>query len=126
MTEHGADVFQELYLRAQVAPVSIRNCILDQIRKPWYHDTMQETQVKAYVAGHDDVIALGRDSSDGLPESGLVLMQEASGYKLVNITSQNISELSVGKYNKIVQDFVIKIVEPAAQVGGFAIHFSSF
>lgn len=125
MTEHGADVFQEVYLRAHIAPVSIRNCILDQIRKPWYHDAMQEKYVKGHVAGPNDVIVLGRYSADGLPESGMVLMQENNGYKLVNITSQNVDKLSAGKYNNILQDFISRIVEPAALVGGFEIDFLS-
>ena len=125
MANNGTDVFQALYLRTQVTPVSIRNCILDQIRRPWHHDTMQEKKVKGDATGYGDVIALKRDSFEGLPESGLVLLQEYSGYKLVNITSPHASQLGMEKYNKIVQDFINKIVEPAAQVGGFEIVFLS-
>ena len=124
MADSGTKVVQSLYLRAQVTPVSIRNCILDQSRKPWYHDTMHEKKVKEGMAGCRDVIALSCDSFDGLPEVGLVLLQENKGYKLFNITPRDLGELGVGKYNKILQDFINKVVEPAAQVGGFDIDFS--
>lgn len=125
MAENGTDIFQELHLRTQLTPVSIRNCILDQIRKPWYHDTMQEKKIKESTSGYGDVIAVRCDSVDDIFECGLVLLQENYGYKLVNIILLNKSELGVDKYNKIVQDFVLNVVEPAAQVGGFEIDFLS-
>lgn len=124
MTEQDADVFQVLYLRAQLAPVSIRNCILDQIRKPWYHDTLQEKHVKGPSVG-PDVIALGCDSFEGLPASDLVLLQDDNGYKLIDVTMRDGDKRDVEKFNRILQDFVSRVVEPAAQVGKFSIDFAS-
>ena len=123
MTKQGNDVFQGLYLRAQLTPVSIRNCILDQLRKPWFHDTLQEKHVKGPSAGAD-VIALGCDACEELPAASLVLLQTDNGYKLKDITLRDGDERYVEKFNKILQHFVIRVVEPASQVGKFSIDFS--
>lgn len=125
MAKNGTDVLQELHLVTQLTPVSIRNAILDQIRKPWYHDTMQEKKIKENAAAHGDVLAVSRDSDDGISELGLVLSQESDGYKLVSIILLNKSELGRDKYDKVVQDFVRNVVDPAAQVGGFEVDFLS-
>lgn len=73
----------------------------------------------------EDAIVLVRDAFDDVDESGMVLWQEGSGYKVSNIVPRNVGELGITKYNAILRDFVARVAEPASRTGGFEIELSS-
>lgn len=59
-------------------------------------------------------MAFERDPEDDIPASGLTLWQDDDGYKVANIVPLEVRELSVARYNDVLNDFVHRIVEPAS------------
>lgn len=125
MTEKNIEVFQDLHLRTRSASVSIRNLILGQICSPWHHDAEREKEVKDYAHDSEDVIVLVRESFNDIEESGLLLWQENDGYRVANIVPRKAGELGIAKYNTILQDFVSRVAEPAANQGDFKVDMTS-
>jgi hypothetical protein len=125
MKEKNIEVFQDLYLRSSSSSSSIRDSILAQVQEPWHHDPSRENDIRLHASDEEDVIVLVRASFDDIDESGLVLWQEHCDYKVSNIVPRNVGELGIAKYNTILRDFVVRVAEPAAQEGGFAIELTS-
>jgi hypothetical protein len=125
VTDKNLEVFQDLNLRTGSADVSIREAILSEVRPPWRHDAERERSVKNVALKGKDVVALVRESFEGIDESGLVLWQADDGYRVANIVPRNVNELGITKYNAILQDFVRRIADPAARAAGFRIELSS-
>lgn len=122
MTRPSIEVFQDLFLRSSTQDKSsIRKLILEAIKEPWRHEPEREKLVRMGSVHGEDVIAVLRQSFEGIDESALVLWEEDQGYKLTNIVPRNVGELRIEQYNAILQDFVTKVAEPAAQGGAFAI-----
>lgn len=125
MTEETIEVFQNLHIKSLASVSSVRTSILAQVQEPWHHDLEQEENIQASAGGEEDVIVLVRDSFGDVDESGLILWQEGTGYKVANIVPRNFGELGITKYNAILRDFVTRIAGPAAAVGGFELDLSS-
>lgn len=125
MTEKNLEVFQDLHLRTRSADVSIREHILAQVKEPWRHDPKREQSVRTYALRQEDVIALVREPLESIDESALVLWQEHDGYRIANIVPRNVGELGIAKYNAILRDFVTRVAEPAAKVGGFIVEVTA-
>ncbi|GAA3994829.1 hypothetical protein GCM10022279_18040 [Comamonas faecalis] len=125
MTDKNIEVFQNLHLKGRKTASSIRASILAQVQGQWHHALEQEEDIRNHATDEEDAIVLVRDAFDDVDESGLVLWQEGDGYKVSNIVPRNVGELGITKYNLILRDFVTKIAEPAARVGGFEVELSS-
>jgi len=125
MTEETIEVFQNLHIKSLASVSSVRTSILAQVQEPWHHDLEWEEDIRASAVGEEDVIVLVRDSFDDVDESGLVLLQEGTGYKVANIVPRNVGELGITKYNAILRDFVTRIAGPALAVGDFELDLSS-
>lgn len=121
MTAKSLEVFQDLHLRTRSADISIRDHLLRQVKAPWRHDPEREQSVRSHALRQEDVVALIREAFDGIDESALVLWQEDDGYRVANIVPRHVGELGISKYNRILRDFVTRVAEPAARVGGFVV-----
>lgn len=124
MTERGLEIFQDLHLRARSAPASIREHVLAEVKAPWRHVPDREEEIKDYGTESMDVVALVREASPEAPAACLVLWQEANGYRVSNIVPIEVGELSIAKYNAILQDFVARIAKPAGSAGNFDVDLS--
>jgi len=125
MTDKNIEVFQNLHLKSRLSATSVRASILAQVQAPWHHDLEREEDIRDHAVDDEDAIVLVRDAFDDVDESGLVLWQEGEGYKVSNIVPRNVGELGITKYNTILRDFVARIAQPAARVGGFEVELSS-
>jgi hypothetical protein len=121
MSVTSLEIFQDLYLRTQSSVDSIRDQLLVHVKAPWRHDVEREQNVKNFTLKSEDVIALIREPFNDIDEAGLILWQTDDGYRVSNIVPRTINELSITKYNAILQDFVARLAQPAATVGGFVV-----
>lgn len=122
MTQPSIAVFQDLFLRSLTQDKSsIRKLILETVKEPWRHEPDREKLVRMGSIHGEDVLAVLRLPFEGIDESALVLWEEPQGYKVSNIVPRNVGELTIDQYNAILQDFITKVAQPAAQGGVFTI-----
>ncbi|WP_266170751.1 hypothetical protein [Dyella subtropica] len=125
MTEASIEVFQDLRLRTLHTGASVRNAILDEVRGPWHHESEREGMLRSAGPHPKDVVALVRDSFEGIDRSALVLWEDVDGYHVSNIVPEKVGQLSIVQYNAILQDFFARIAEPASRTGAFRVEMTS-
>ena len=121
MSEASLEVFQDLYLKTEESPLTIRDGIIAKVKEPWLHDGDREKNVGSKPDDARSVLILKRDESDGIEAASLVLWRKDSEYKVTNIIPTKKSELGVRAYNAILNDFLTQLAEPAAREYGFTI-----
>lgn len=121
MTEKKIEQFQDLLLRGpRAARPGLRQALISQAQPPWRHVPDREADLRQ-VANDADVIAFERDEADGVDAVGLVLWERDEGYEVVNIVPQRTGELGEARYNRALEDFLMKIARPAADRAKFEV-----
>ena len=114
-------VFQELFLHnANTSRSKCRETLISAANFPWRHAGEKEHLVHTH-SPDEDIIAFERVASDGIDAAGLVLWSRDDGYEVLNIVPLEASELGPVRYNRVLQDFSVKVVEPAASIAGFVV-----
>lgn len=115
------DIFQDLILRLPVDRRSkAREALISSAAPPWAHAKDREHLVHVH-SPDEDIIAFERAAGDGIDAAGLVLWSRDDGYEVVNIVPLEASELGPVRYNRVLQDFLVKVAVPAASVAGFVV-----
>jgi len=115
------DVFQDLILRLPADRRSqAREALVSSAVLPWAHAKDREHLVHVH-SPDEDIIAFEREAGDGIDAAGLVLWSRDDGYEVVNIVPLEASELEPVRYNRVLQDFVVKVAVPAASAAGFVV-----
>lgn len=125
MSEASLEVFQDLYLKTEESPLTIRDGIIAKVKEPWLHDEEREKSVGSKPDDARNVLILKRDESDGIEASSLVLWRKDSEYKVANIIPTKKSELGISAYNAVLNDFLTQVAEPAAHECGFTIELTA-
>lgn len=125
MTTNDLEIFQNLSLHVTNAPLSvIRESLIKQVAPPWKHEVQKENDLKRLGSGGEDIIVFSRESDSKAPTVGLVLWEDSEGYKVANIVPKESGSISIATYNAVLQDFVGKLVKPAADENEFRINLT--
>jgi hypothetical protein len=115
----GIAVFQDLTLAsAEGNQTSIRTSLIKHQTPDWIHDGDQESDLRKYSGGDEDIIQFRYVGSD-LPRASLTLWARENGYAVTNIVPAEQGQLSVSEYNSLLRDFVGQVVQPAQSEVGF-------
>ncbi|ABA06081.1 hypothetical protein Nwi_2828 [Nitrobacter winogradskyi Nb-255] len=124
MSTQGIEAFQDLTLApAQGDLNAIRTCLVNHQTPDWVHDADQETELRKYSGGDEDIIQFRYVGSDR-PMAALTLWQRENGYAVTNIVPAEQGQLSVSEYNALLQDFVRKVVQPAQREFEFNVNIT--
>lgn len=119
MSKSGIEVFQDLTLASGKGDLtSIRTSLINHQTPGWVHDPDQESDLRKYSSGDEDIIQFRYVGSD-LPQASLTLWARESGYAVTNIVPSKRGQLSVSEYNALLQNFVGQVVQPAQSEVGF-------
>ncbi|MDE0520756.1 MAG: hypothetical protein OXH79_02240 [Boseongicola sp.] len=107
------EVFQDLTVTSRHGQRSaVREALRRSAGPPWNHAKARERELSE--ESHE-YLAFQRAAADGLAASGLTLCGRRAGYKVVNIVPLEDSDLGISGYNDVLDDFVERVVNPAAQ-----------
>ena len=121
MSKSGIAVFQDLTLAsAEKDQTSIRTSLINHQTPDWIHDADQETDLRKYSGGNEDIIQF-RHVGSGLPRASLTLWARETGYAVTNIVPAEQGQLSVSEYNSLLQGFIDQVVQPAQSEVGFIV-----
>lgn len=110
----SVEVFRDLFLRGPLARRSdLRDALIAAAQDPWHFDPDRAAAI-GRSSSDDDILAFGRKATDGLRAAGLTLWSRDDGYYVPNIVPVEPGELGVAQYNKILADFIERIVRPVA------------
>jgi hypothetical protein len=110
----SVEVFRDLYLRGPLARrADLRHALIAAAQDPWHFDSDRAAAI-GRSSSDDDILAFGRKAADGLRAAGLTLWSRDDGYYVPNIAPVEPGELGVAQYNKILADFIQRIVRPVA------------
>jgi hypothetical protein len=124
--EPDLPTFQDLYIRSANEPRScIRKALVKHAAPPWSHDHERENDLAAHAGPDADVIAFMRQRDDDVDAVGLILWSHVDGYEVTNIVPREVGQLGYQRYNAALQDFVTRVVEPAASAAQFEVRITS-
>ena len=107
------EVFQDLTLTSRDGQRSaLRDALHRNAAPPWRHAEERERELPATSR---EFLAFQRASGDDFPASGLTLCGRPDGYEVVNIVPLEDGELGVSGYNDVLNDFMDRVVGPAAR-----------
>ena len=108
----SVEVFQDLFLVcAEKRRAELREALWSGASSPWRHAGERELARASSVA--HTFLAFGRRSGDGIAASGLTLRERPDGYTVANIVPLENGDLSVPRYNDVLNDFLDRVVNPA-------------
>lgn len=115
MSEPGIHLFRELTLTSPAGVGALKEALVASAERPWKHAIKDEDQLyRAYP--RDITVALfTREESEGVEPCMLTLLQDLDSLKLTNILPRKIPELGPARYNRLIDDFVVKVVIPARE-----------
>lgn len=117
-------VFRDLQLRGPADDIErLRQALIEQAAQPWRHAPEREERVHL-PAVDGRPMAFERTASPGYESAGLVLFARPDGLEVTNIVPLQLSELSHGAYNAILEDFAEQIARPAANRTRFVVELS--
>jgi len=119
---NSVEVFQDLKLLGPENRRSeLRIAIIDFASPPWRFDLERSQEIAKNSTLKADVLAFRRDKSDDLPAASLTLWETDGGYYVPNVVPVEYGQLNYAQYNKILNDFLEKIILPTAPLFGFRI-----
>lgn len=117
-------IFRDLRLRGPADDIErLRAALIEQAATPWRHAPEREERVHL-PAADGRPMAFERSTSPGYESAGLVLFARADGLEVTNIVPLQVSELSHGAYNAILENFAEQIARPAAHRTGFVVELT--
>ena len=113
--DRSIEVFQDLYLTCPGdSGTALMGALRSHVRSPWRHAREAEDRISSTASSNAGLYAVfEREAADGVPAARLVLSQEANGYKVANIVPTQCESLGETGYNDVLNDFVIRVAEPA-------------
>ena len=111
------EVFQQLDIHYPPGS-QLRDALRTQAKPPWHHSCEAEDNIKQNGNDSLDLIVFNRDEGFGIRASLLVLCVDSGICKLANIVPDRISSLEECGYNDILDDFMERVVKPAAETTG--------
>jgi hypothetical protein len=113
--------FRDLSIRGSAEDrTKLRQALIAKAVAPWRHVVEKQMDASAF-AGRDDVLVFERDAADGLASAGLFLWPRLDGYEITNIVPRETSDLGIHAYNALLQDFLVRVADPAAAETGFRV-----
>ena len=108
------EVFQDLFLIcAEKQRAELCEALRSGASSPWRHAGERERELARASPAAPAFLAFDRRSGDGIAASGLTLRERPDGYTVANIVPLENGDLSVSRYNDILNDFLDRIVNPA-------------
>lgn len=115
-------VFQDLsLLRGSCALHVLRETLIAKTSLPWRHTHDRDESALGIGAQADEFLAFERLADEQLPAVGLIFWREDDGYRVSNIVPLKAHQLTHAQYNASLQDFMARVVEPAAHALGLSI-----
>lgn len=109
------EVFQDLFLTAlDGGRQELRDVLGQHAKTPW--SCSEEHQLPL----GEDMLTFEREGGDDIHASALTLWERTDGFTVANIVPKEISELGVRGYNDVLNDFVSRVVVPAANESMFS------
>ncbi|MGE6322728.1 hypothetical protein ACQKEF_21065 [Pseudomonas oryzihabitans] len=116
MSEPGIRLFRELKLSSPSGVGALKQALVVSADRPWIHSIEDEEQLyRAYPPGIT-VALFTREESRGVEPCMLTLLQDLDSLKLTNILPRKIPELGPARYNALIKDFLLKVVQPAREL----------
>jgi hypothetical protein len=123
---NSIEVFQDLKLLGpEDRRTELRNAIVELASYPWRFDVERSEYLAQNASYKSEVLAFHREEFEDLPAAGLTLWGTEGGYYVPNVVPINFGQLSYKQYNRILNDFLEKIVVPAAPQFGFRFEITS-
>jgi hypothetical protein len=121
MSEPGIHLFRELKLTSPAGVGALKEALVTCADWPWKHSNEDEEQLyRAYP--RDITVALfTREESEGVEPCMLTLLQDLDSLKLTNILPRKIPDLGPARYNRLINDFVSKVVLPVQKKAGIQV-----
>ena len=108
------EVFQYLFLVcAEKRRAELCKALRSGASSPWRHAGERERELARASSVAADFLAFDRRSGDGIAASGLTLREQPDGYNVANIFPLENGDLSVSRYNDVLNDFLDRVVNPA-------------
>jgi len=107
------EVFQDLILTSCDARHAVlREALYRNATSPWRH--AEESELALHKSTRE-YLAFQRSPSDNIAASSLTLRERTDGYEVMNIVPLEEQDLGISGYNDVLNDFIERIVNPAAQ-----------
>ncbi len=107
-------VFRELTVRGLYSALErLGGVIQKHLPGHWRRDTIKE-QENTRMFGDKSLLVFERDSSGGLPASGVAMLIDGEKAEVVNIVPLEKSQLSAKEYNAVLVELTRTAIEPAA------------
>lgn len=120
MAEEKIEVFQDLYLHEIASNrTALRTALIEVASAPWRHGAEQEKRLMSCIDPNEDIIVFEREESEDIDAVELSLWSNNGGYKVTNIVPRKLSSLGEHRYNLALQDFVVRVVNPATEIANF-------
>ena len=108
------EVFQDLFLVcAEKRRAELCEALRSGASSPWRHAGERERELARASSVAPTFLAFDRRSEDGIAASGLTLREQPDGYTVANIVPLENGDLSVSRYNDVLNDFLDRVVNPA-------------
>lgn len=107
-------VFRELTVQGLYPALErLGGVIQERLPAHWRRDTIKE-QENTRMFGDKSLLVFERDSSGGLPASGVAMLIDGEKAEVVNIVPLEKSQLSAKEYNAVLVELTRTAIEPAA------------
>jgi hypothetical protein len=119
------EVFQDLYIAgSDEALAAFVTRITDQLVPPWTRVLDDERQLARGI-GSETTMIFRREPDAATPGAKLFLWCRSPAYEVSNIIPLVTGELGRGGYNTVLQDFIVRVAEPAAAPSGVTLKTSA-
>ena len=109
------EVFQDLFLTVHNGRhAELREALRQHAKAPWRYSEEHQS-----VLG-EDMMTFEREAGDHIHASALTLLERSDRFSVANIVPKEITELGINGYNDVLNDFVIRVVEPASNESIFS------
>lgn len=111
------EVMRDLEVRGTRAQIdALVDHMTGTAEAPWARSTEGEANI-----GDDRYRVFWRDADDVLPAVGVALHLEPEGIQIVNIVPRDIGNLGPAVYNAVLQEFLERLIQPAAAVHALSV-----
>jgi hypothetical protein len=125
VTSKPLDIFRDMHLLGPAtASTALREALKSHAVDPWRYAAEKEGQLQAMM-GQGEALAFERSTTPGFEAAGLLLIAADDGMEVANIVPHETGELSYRAYNAILEDFAVRVAQPAAKAVGFSVDLSS-
>jgi hypothetical protein len=119
--DQALEVFRDLNLRGSATQLdAFRAALIERIVPPWVRSEAEE-RYSASIRGNQDVLVLCREPDLSTPAARVFLWRNDDCYQVSNIVPIETSELGRGDYNNVLNDFILRVAEPAANATGISV-----